>query len=89
MSVFGGCQLGKGIGGTLEAEWDGNSDSHVLKAEDFYLDFGLLFGADIMFNSSVGIRGSYYIGLSDVAEGEPSNSNFKNRGIGICLLYKI
>ncbi len=91
LSVFGGCQLGKFIGGTSEIKWNGDSDSVDLEAEDFALDFGLLFGADVMLNSSVGVRGSYYIGLSNVigVEGYPSDANYKNSGIGICLLFKI
>lgn len=89
LSIFGGCQLGKSIGGTLEAEGEDFSGSTVMKAEDFNLDFGFLFGADVMLNMNIGLRGSYFVGLSDVMEGVPSNYNFKNRGIGICLLYKI
>ena len=89
LSIFGGCQLGKGIGGTQVADGDDISGSNVLKADDFNLDFGLLFGADYMINSSIGLRALYFIGLSDVAEGIPANSNFKNRGIGLCLLYKL
>ena len=91
LSVFGGCQLGKFIGGTAERKWDGDSDSIDLETEKYALDFGILFGADFMFNSSVGVRGSYYIGLSNVIgiDEYPSNYNWKNRGIEISLLYKI
>ena len=91
LSVFGGCQIGKFIGGTSEIKWDGDSDSIDLDAEDYAIDFGILFGADFMFNSSVGARGSYYLGFSDVIGiyGVPSDYNWKNRGIGLCLLYKI
>jgi len=90
LSVYGGCQLGKLIGGTAKFESDGATETNDLDAEDYALDFGILFGADVMFNSSVGIRGSYYIGLSNVigVEGYPSDANYKNRGIEICLLYK-
>ena len=91
LSLFGGCQLGKFIGGTSEIKWNGDSESFDLEAEDFALDFGLLFGADVMLNSTIGVRGSYYIGLSNVigVDGYPSESNYKNSGIGICLLFKI
>ena len=91
LSVFGGCQLGKFIGGTSKFEWNGSSGSFDLEAENFAIDFGLLFGADVMFNSSIGLRGSYYLGLVDVISiaSVSSNENYKNRGIGICLLYKI
>lgn len=89
LSVFGGCQLGTSLGGTSELKYSGGSNTQDLKAEDFAIDFGLMFGTDFMFNSTVGARASYYIGLSNVADGALSNQNFKNRGIGLCLLYKI
>jgi len=89
LSVFGGCQIGKSIGGTATYEDNYDSETYDLKAEDFTLDFGLLFGADFMFNSNVGARASYFIGLSDVIDGLTSDNNFKNRGIGLCLLYKL
>lgn len=91
LSLFGGCQLGKFIGGSASYEQYGDSETVDLVAEDFSIDFGLLFGADVMFNSTIGVRGSYYIGLSNVIaiSGVPSDANYKNRGIGICLLYKI
>ncbi len=89
ISIFGGCQLGKGLNGTAKSEYYGDSETFDLKAEDFKIDFGLSFGADFMFSTTVGARASYYIGLADVAEGVTSTNNFKNRGIEICLLYKI
>jgi len=88
-ALFGGCQLGKALGGTQVLEGDDISDSNVLKADEFNLDFGLLLGADFMLNINIGVRASYYIGLSDIAEGVPTNNNLKNRGIGLCLLYKL
>jgi len=89
LSLFGGCQLGKSIGGTAKYEDDYDSETYDLKAEDFTLDIGLLFGADFMLNSNVGARASYFIGLSDVIDGVVADNNFKNRGIGFCLLYKL
>lgn len=88
LTVFGGCQLGKALGGKSVIKDGGYSDSISLKVTDFILDFGLLFGVDYMFNSTIGARASYFIGLVDVLTNEPLN-NYKNRGIGICLLYKI
>ena len=89
LSGFGGFQLGKGLNGTQEGEVDNDLGSGDLKAEDFNLDFGLVFGADIMFSSHIGFRASYYIGLTDILKEVPSNYNIKHRGVGICLIYKI
>ena len=90
LSIFGGCQFGKCIGGTSKYESGEISEAVDLDAKDFALDFGVLFGVDIMFNSSGGVRGSYYIELSNVigAADVPSDENFKNRGLEISLLYK-
>ena len=89
LSVFGGGQIGICLGGTSEMESGGESMTYDLEGEDFAIDLGLLFGADYMFNTNIGIRASYYLGLADVADGVESNYNFKNRGIAINLLYKI
>ena len=40
-----------------------------------------------MFNTNVGIRASYYLGLADVVGG--ADLEFKNRGIGISLLSSL
>ena len=91
LSLFGGCQLGKFISGSATIEDGNGSETYNLEAEDYALNFGLVFGADFMLNSNVGARASYFIGLSNVigAAGFPSDYNYKNRGIGLCLLYKL
>ena len=89
LSAFGGCQIGISLGGISEVELYGVSESVDLEADDFNTDFGLLFGADYMLNPKIGVRASYYLGLSDVANGIESDYNFKNRGIAINFLYKI
>lgn len=85
LSAFGGLQMGKCLGG--EAELEGESDN--LDGADFKLDYGLLVGANIMLNQNIGIRGSYYLGFADVAKDFDSDENWKNRGIGLTLLYKM
>lgn len=89
LSAFGGFQLGKGLSGTQEGDVDNSLGSGDFKAEDFNIDFGLLFGADIMYNSHIGLRASYYIGFTDILNEVPSNYNIKHRGVGICLLYRM
>jgi len=83
-----GCQIGECMGGTIDYEYDDDTGAVVLYTDAFNIDFGIFFGADYMLNSRIGVRTSYYAGYIGVLEGSASN-NFKNRGIGICLLYKI
>jgi len=91
LSIFGGCQIGKLISGSATIKEGGSTQTFNLEAEDYALNFGLLFGADFMLNSNIGARASYFIGLSNVVgvAGYPSEYNYKNRGIGLCLLYKM
>ena len=86
---FGGFQLGKCNEGKFEMSFAGESESEDLKGEDFELDYGLLLGVDYMINTNMGIRASYYLGLADVVKDNDSDLNFKNRGIGISLLYSL
>ena len=83
-----GCQIGECMGGKIDYVHDDYTGSVVLYTDAFNMDFGIFFGADYMLNSRIGVRTSYYAGYIGVLDGRTSN-NFKNRGIGICLLYKI
>lgn len=83
-----GCQFGECMGGTINYEYDDVTGSVILYTDAFNLDFGIIFGADYMFNSKIGARVSYYAGYTGVYASETSN-NFKNSGIGLCLLFKI
>ena len=87
LSVFGGLQLGYGLGG--KSEFDDESED--IESGDLALDYGLLLGADYMITPAIGVRVSYYLGLADVAKGDDitSDDNWKNRSIGINLLYKL
>ena len=87
LSVFGGLQLGIGLGGTAEFE----TGSEDIDSGDMALDYGLLLGADYTFMPNIGVRLSYYLGLADVDASEiaTSDTNFKNRSIGINLFYKL
>ena len=83
-----GCQIGECMGGKIDYEHDDYTGSVVLYTDAFNMDFGIFFGADYMLNSRIGVRTSYYAGYIGVLDGRASN-NFKNSGIGICLLFKI
>lgn len=89
LSAFGGLQLGYGIGGTAKLKILGESDSEKIDGDALALDYGLLLGVDFMLNANMGIRASYYLGLADVAKDITSDINYKNRGIGINILYKM
>ena len=89
LSAFGGFQAGKSIGGKTETDFGGGSESEDLKGEDFALDYGLLLGVDFSLNANMGVRTSYYLGLADVVKDLDSDSNYKNTGIGISILYKM
>ncbi len=85
LSIIGGLQFGSSLGGKFQ-----NEESEDIESDELNLDFGLLLGANYMFQSNMGVRGFYYLGLADVAaDAESSSDNFKNRGFGFALLYKM
>jgi len=55
----------------------------------FNFDFGLLAGIDVMLVPKFGLRASYFYGLTDVIKDADSIQNYKNRGVGLCLITKI
>ena len=84
ITVFGGIQLGNGINGEAKIKqsisgsglFDGTSvDSEEWDAEDMELEYGLLFGGDYMINEKIGVRASYFKGLSDIAEDDETKNN--------------
>ena len=85
LSAFGGLQTGFFLSGSWEIE----GESYDFDSDDIGLDYGLLLGVDFTLNTNMGIRASYYLGLADVAKDVDSELNFKNRGIGISLLYSL
>ena len=93
--VFGGVQLGKGLGGEVKMKMSWTNfgqdeqlmyrESEDIDAEDMELEYGLLFGGDYMINEKNGVRASYYKGLSDIRE----DSKTKNNTISVSLLFKL
>ena len=94
ITVFGGIQLGNGINGKAKIKqsisgsglFDGTSvDSEEWDAEDMELEYGLFLGGDYMINEKIGVRASYFKGLSDIFEGATT----KNNTISVSLLFNI
>ena len=94
ITVFGGIQLGNGINGEAKIKqsisgsglFDGTSvDSEEWDAEDMELEYGLFLGGDYMINEKIGVRASYFKGLSDIFEGDTT----KNNTISVSLLFNI
>ena len=94
ITVFGGIQLGNGIGGESTVKHvtsgtgflDGTSvDTEDIDAEDMDLEYGLFLGGDYMINEKIGIRASYFKALSDIVE----DAKTKNNTLSISLLYHL
>ena len=93
ITVFGGVQLGKGLGGEANmkismsflGETESSDDSEDIDAEDMELEYGLFLGGDYMINEKIGVRASYFKGLSDIFEG----ASTKNNTISVSLLFNI
>ena len=94
ITVFGGIQLGNGIGGEAKVKHvisgsgylDGTSiEKEDIDAEEMDLEYGLFLGADYMLNEKIGIRASYFKGLSDIVE----DAKTKNNTLSVSLLYHL
>ena len=108
ITVFGGLQLGNGLGGEAKlkvsrtdalldttglsmlidmvgsADYE-SVDTEEIDAEDMELDYGLFLGVDYMINEKIGLRASYFKGLSDIFE----ESTIKNNTMSVSLLFNI
>jgi len=107
ITVFGGVQLGNGLGGDAKLKvsrkdavvgdldqmiidmvgvWDYEEvDTEEVDAEDMELDYGLFLGVDYMINEKIGLRASYFKGLSDIFE----ESTIKNNTMSVSLLFSL
>jgi len=94
ITVFGGIQLGNGIGGEVKIKqvisgsgfFDGTTvDTEDIDAEDMDLEYGLFLGGDYMINEKIGIRASYFKALSDIVE----DAKTKNNTLSVSLLYHL
>ena len=94
VTVFGGVQFGKGLGGESKVksltsgslfgvDFDESSEeTFEIDADDMSLEYGLFIGVDYIINEFIGVRASYFKGLSDISE----DVKIKNNTISICLL---
>ena len=92
--LFLGLQLGKGLRGEAKIKqsisgtglFDGtNVDSYDIDAEDMDLEYGLFLGGDYIVNDKIGIRVSYFKGLSETVE----DSKAKNNTISFSFFYSL
>ena len=93
ITVFGGVQLGKGLGGEANmkismsflGETESSDDSEDIDAEDMDLEYGLFLGGDYLVNDKIGLRVSYFKGLSETVE----DSKAKNNTISFSFFYSL
>ncbi len=84
--LFGGIQAGKALEGSAKI----SGSSFSISADTFNFDFGILAGMDIMFAPKLGLKATYFHGLTDVIKDLPQGAiNYKNRGVGLCLLVRV
>ena len=62
-----------------------DEDLITIDAEDLEIDYGLFLGVDYMINVKMGLRASFFKGLSDIFEDSP----IRNNTISISLLYHL
>ena len=94
ITVFGGIQLGNGIGGEAKVKHiisgtgylDGTTvETEDIDAEDMDLEYGMFLGGYYMINEKIGIRASYFKALSDIVE----DAKTKNNTLSVSLLYHL
>ena len=94
ITVFGGIQLGNGIGGEAKVKHiisgtgylDGTTvEIEDIDAEDMDLEYGMFLGGYYMINEKIGIRASYFKALSDIVE----DAKTKNNTLSVSLLYHL
>jgi len=95
IKVFGGVQIGSALGGVSFSKFtitEFNSskvDNIHIKPETFGLDAGLHFGIDYMLNDRLGLRSSYYMGMTDVIDTLNDSLKFKNQTINLSAIIKL
>jgi len=102
MYAFGGVQVGKCINGEVlgdytiitlepaEGQPESGSWSNKFKSEDINLEYGLILGINYIISEKIGVRLSYYRGISDILEFiDESSNNWQNRGVGITGYFSL
>ena len=83
---FGGIQAGLPLGGKTHIESGGEDETEDIDADELNFDAGLLLGANFMINDQFGLRASYYMGLTDVADEIDDDANYKNNTLSFSVL---
>ena len=99
ITVFGGAQLGKTLGGEVKMKrslsvWGVTLDNESvdIDAEDMDLEYGLFLGGDYMINKKIGVRASYFKGLSELNFEESTYeelTTIKNNTMSVSLLFSL
>ena len=88
-------QIGSSLGGTSVAKLrlaefnSSQSDTIDMEPKEFGLDGGLQFGIDYMLNHRLGLRASYYMGMTDVRDTLSNSLNFKNNTLNLSAIIKL
>ena len=77
---LGGVQAGLRLGGSSKYS------TESVDPTDLNFDAGLLLGANYMINERIGLRASYYLGLTDVPSDVFYNTNYKNNTFSFSVL---
>ena len=82
---LGGIQAGLRLGGSAHPN---AGTEYVTKSDATALNFdaGLMLGANYMINKRIGLRASYYLGLTDLPSDVFYNTNYKNNTFSFSVL---
>ena len=75
---LGGIQAGLRLGGSSNPNVGTENSTGSVDPAALNFDAGLLLGANYMINERIGLRASYYLGLTDVPSDFFYNTNYKN-----------
>jgi hypothetical protein len=84
--VFGGIQAGLSLGGSATRYARTVHMTENIGAAALNFDAGSLLGANYMINERIGLRASYYLGLTDVSIGVDDDANYKNNTFSFSVL---
>ena len=83
---LGGVQVGLRLGGSSNPNVGTEYSTESVEPTALNFDAGLLLGANYMINERIGLRASYYLGLTDVPSDYFYNTNYKNNTFSFSVL---
>ena len=83
---LGGIQAGLRLGGSSNPNVGTEYSTGSVDPAALNFDAGLLLGANYMINERIGLRASYYLGLTDVPSDFFYNTNYKNNTFSFSVL---